>query len=157
MKQIPLTQGKFALVDDDVYEWASKYKWYTRRKKNTCYAERNTGTWPFRKIVRLHREIMNAEQGIQVDHINGNGLDCRRTNMRLASNAENQRNRGSQANNTSGYKGVVWDNAKRKWRARIRVDGTLVHLGYFSVPEDAARAYDVGARMYHGEFAKTNF
>lgn len=156
-KEIPLTQGKFALVDDDVYEWASEYKWYADGKAGRLYARRNEGTWPFQKAVRLHREILNAPEGIFIDHINGDGLDCRRINMRLASSAENQRNRSTPANNKSGYKGVSWYKPLSKWRAAIKAGDKTMHIGYFDDLEAAARAYDDAARKYHGEFARTNF
>lgn len=151
--KIPLTQGKFALVDDDVYEWASKHKWYAHRNGNKWYARRR-GKPPDMKTIRLHNEIMKAGS---VDHINGDGLDCRRENMRLATKSENSRNRGPNANNTCGYKGVYIDKGSGKWRARIRASDKRLHLGYFATPEAAARAYDEAARKHHGEFAKTNF
>lgn len=156
-KKIPLTQGRFAIVDDDVYEWASQYKWYVKRKRNAFYAARNTGIFPFQKTTYLHREIVNAPPEAQVDHANCDGLDCRRSNMRLATNAENNRNKITQSNNTSGYKGVSWHKGDRRWRSQIKVDGKAIFIGGYHTPEAAARAYDDAARLYHGEFAKTNF
>ncbi len=152
-KQIPLTQDKFTVVDDDVYQWASKHKWCAHRDRGVFYAIRKERG----NIVRLHREIMKASDGVHVDHISGDGLDNRRGNLRLCTHAENQRNRGSQSNNTSGFKGVSWNKSSGKWMAKIKVDGKAVHLGYFASKEDAARAYDTAATKYHGEFAKTNF
>ncbi len=156
-KQIPLTQGKYALVDDDVYEWASQYRWCASNKGNTSYAVRNVGNGLVIKRIHLHREIMNAPHGTLVDHINGDGLNCTRANMRLASRSENNRNSCKQINNTSGFKGVYWNKNKNKWHAQIRANNRRVHIGLFPDIEQAARAYDVAARKYHGEFAKTNF
>ena len=158
-KEIPLSQGLVALVDDVDYEWASKHKWHAHRKpkENTWYARRNTVTWPNRKTLYLHREIMNAPPGIQVDHIDGNGLDCRRANMRLATKADNGRNRGKQSDNTSGFKGVTWNKSARKWVAQIKVNSKNIHLGYHNTAEAAARTYDEAAWKYFGDFARTNF
>ncbi len=94
---------------------------------------------------------------MKVDHWDGDGLNCRRGNLRAATHAQNLYNRGPQQNNKSGYKGVSWSRNAKKWWAHIQVDKKVIHLGYFDVAEQAARAYDVGALKYHGSFAKTNF
>ncbi len=155
-KTIPLTQGRFAIVDDDVYEWASKHKWFTQRSGRRFYACRRVGKQNAQTQLFLHREILNAPKGIMVDHINGDGLDCTRGNMRLASNAENQHNTPKRVNNTSGYKGVSFHRPNGKWRASLQLHGKQIHVGYFSAIEDAVIAYDQAALRYHGEFATTN-
>lgn len=154
-KEIPLTQGQVALVDDADFEWLCQWKWRATRKPGeyTYYALR---TGPNRKALFLHHAIMKPPSGMQIDHINGNGLDCRRANMRLATNAENNRNRGAQANNALGIKGVSLHKARGKLRAQITVNGVNMHLGYFDSTEAAAQAYDEAARKYFGEFARTN-
>lgn len=105
---------------------------------------------------RLHRNIANAKKGDYVDHIDGNKLDNRKQNLRICTNAENCRNRGMQANNTSGYKGVSWSKVANKWTARIKADGSYKGLGYFDTDKKAAQAYNDAAIQYHGEFAKLN-
>lgn len=156
-KEIQLTQGKVTLVDDDVYEWASKFKWCVNRIGRNWYAIRNNarGTKPGSSL--LHREILNAPAEMGVDHINNDGLDNRRSNLRLASKIENARNMQVSSLNTSGFKGVVWNKQKNKWMARLSDKGKQIHLGFYVEIEDAARAYDEGARKYFGDFAKTNF
>jgi hypothetical protein len=154
MKEIPLTQGKVALVDDGDYGLVIQHKWYAAELKRHWYAVRSGQN---HRMIFLHREIMNASAGVQVDHINGNGLDCRRENLRLCTPAENNRNSSKPRSNTSGYKGVTWHKRGAKWQAAISWNRKSIHLGLFSDPETAARAYDEAARKYHGAFAKTNF
>lgn len=110
------------------------------------------------KIVnrKLHRMVMNAPYGVQVDHINGDTLDNRRCNLRLCSHAENQHNKNSQAG-TSKYKGVYLYKRDKKWRAMIAKNKKNIHLGYFNDEIQAAHAYDEAARQLFGEFARLNF
>jgi hypothetical protein len=159
MLEIPLTQGKVALIDDEDLALVSAHKWRAMRARNTWYAltrvpdpSKRDG----RRTVGMHRLIMDAPAGVEVDHENHNGLDNQRTNLRLAPDDGNRRNRRVNSNSTSGYKGVCWDKRDRKWRAQIQFDGKR-HSGYFDDPTDAALAYDVAARELHGEFASPNF
>lgn len=105
----------------------------------------------------MHKVIMKASREFQVDHINGNKLDNRKTNLRLCSAAQNSMNKSIASNNTSGYKGVTWRKSRSKWLASIRINTTLIHLGSFDYKEQAALAYDAAARKYFKQFAKLNF
>lgn len=159
-KRIPLTQGKFAIVDDDDYEWLMHYTWsfnVVRNRRTVGYARTTVKRADRHKTVMMHRLILEAPPGKQVDHINGNGLDNRRANLRLATASQQQQNRALGKNNTSGYKGVGWWPRQRRWHASIQYHGEIIHLGYFKSKEAAARAYDRAARKYFGEFAYTNF
>lgn len=157
MKEIPLTQGKVAIVDDDMYDYLSQWKWYARKDGKNWYAQRNDGIKPFRKLVLMHREITNAPNGMDVDHWNRNGLDNRRENLRVCTRTENSRNAGLRITNKSGYKGVCWNKQHRVYDAHIRVDGKFLYLGSFSDSREAARAYDAAAKKHYGEFAWLNF
>lgn len=156
MKEIQLTQGKVALVDDDVYEWAVKLKWQAHYEGNVWYATRSVKL-PRPALLRMHRMILSAPDGVPVDHINRNGLDNRRENLRLCTQSENMANRGPEKDNALGLKGVSWDKVNKKWRAQIRWHGKSKAIGRYNSPEEAARAYDAAARELHGEFAWTNY
>ncbi len=156
LREIPLSQGKVAIVDASDYADLSMHKWYFARG----YAIRNGSTSEGpnkRHWVRMHRVVVGAQDDEVVDHINGDKLDNRRVNLRRCSQAENARNVKKRPSNTSGYKGVVFFNHKQRWRAVIRINDRAVCLGFFDNAEDAAKAYDVGAVLYHGAFANLNF
>lgn len=162
MKEIPLTQGKVALVDDEDYELINQWKWYAHESGNTHYAKRNIWIGTSREhrrwqSVAMHRLILNAESAMCVDHIDGNGLNNTRANLRLATHQENLCNQRLYKNSPSGYKGVRFRKDANKWQARIRAEKKELHLGYFDTIEEAARAYDAAARKHFGEFANLNF
>ena len=154
--RIPMTQGLVALVDEADAQRVSLHSWYPLRSSRSKYRTIYARAWISGKTVLLHRLILN-EPDSRIDHINGDGLDCRRSNMRPATNSQNLRNRGPNRGNTSGYKGVCWQQAEQKFAARIWVDGKIIHLGYFTDPIDAAHVYDGAACRLHGEFAWLNF
>jgi hypothetical protein len=161
MKEIELTQGKVALVDDEDYEYLSQWNWYTRKTRHTCYAVRNYYADKDLRVQRpklMHRAIFEG-RGVElnmlgVDHINGNGLDNRWANLRPANDRDNARNRRRQAGCVS--KGVYLFEG-RCWRAQIHVVDKQIYLGYYHSREDAEAAYDAAATRYFGEFAKTNY
>ena len=154
-REIDLTQGKKAIVDDEDYEWLSQWKWYYA---HTGYAVRNSPRVLGKHyMIFMHREIMHTPQGMDTDHIDGNGLNNLRINLRVCSHSRNLQNKGVSINNVSGFKGVSWCQANKKWRARIKASGKEKYIGYFDVAESAALAYDKAARELHGEFAKLNF
>jgi hypothetical protein len=151
--KVPLTRGKVALIDAADAEAVLRYRWHARRAPRNYYARTKIGG----RQVELHRFLLGEDAGPRTDHRNRNGLDCRRQNLRPATEQQNQANRGPQRNNTSGFKGVGWHRPTRSWRAAIKVLGHDMTLGYFRDVESAAKAYDAAARKHFGEFAWTNF
>lgn len=157
MKEIPLTQGKIALVDDEDFECVSKLKWCAVRGKYTFYAVGGDCSSGSRRHIYLHRFILGlTDPKIETDHRDGNGLNCTRLNLRLCTPAENARNRSRQGNNTSGYKGVSWEKVREKWRAEIQANGKRFMIGRFENLMDAVFARDKAARKLHGVFAVLN-
>ena len=156
-KTIPLSQSKFALIDDEDYERVIAYNWYAHRRSASQKFDVmcNVGGRLNHKIIKLHRFITNAPQGMDVDHINGDPLDNRKTNLRVCTRSENLQNSAKHKDNMSGFKGV--SKHKNKWVAQIMNNGTKVKIGLFSTPEEAARAYDKKAIELFGEFANINF
>jgi hypothetical protein len=159
MITIPLTRGYVAVVDDEdahlaALKWSVTHK--TRGAPN-IYAHRYIQDCDGKEThERLHRVIMLAPDGVWVDHIDGDGLNCRRSNLRLVTAWQNAINRRPQAGSASGFKGASIDKGGR-WRAGIQVRGKRLGLGCFASPEEAARAYDAAAREHYGEFAWVNF
>lgn len=145
---IPLTQNKVAIVDESIFDWLNQWKWYAHRSGKIYYAMRRDNTT--RKCILLHREVISAPAGSMVDHINRDGLDCRLSNLRIASPRENCRNRSLSSRNTSGIKGVVYSRKMQCWKAAIVVGGRSIHLGYHKTKEDAAIARSNGELLYFG-------
>lgn len=157
MKEIPLTQDKVAIVDDGDFEWLNQWKWHAHRRHGIWYALRGIVVAKKPVAIRMHRMILDAPIGVQVDHINGDGLRNTRDNLRLVTDQQNRFNGRLYANNTSGYKGVSLFRPTGKWCAHIGFNGKRKNLGYFGTPEEAASAYDNAARKLFGEFARLNF
>lgn len=155
---IPLTgkhgKGKFAFVDAKDFERVSKYKWHV----NKGYAERSFYKNGKAVHEKLHRFIFEeVREGYVIDHINGNKLDNRRSNLRECTPTENKKNQQLSTVNKSGYKGVCYSKYHGKWNAYITNDKKRKHIGYYSSAEEAAKAYDYFAARLHGDFAQLNF
>jgi hypothetical protein len=155
--EIPLTRGFTTIVDDIDADFAD-YKWHIRSVKRGRYAARQIAKKPDRK-VDMHRAILSRILGRELakgeicDHIDGDTLNNRRSNLRVATNAENLRNQAIRRDNTSGYKGVSYSKTARKYRAQITINGTRVCLGYFTEPELAYEAYVAAAVRQYGAYA----
>lgn len=153
MKEIQLTQEKVALVDDDDYKWLSGWKWYAQCSRGErWYVVRNLN--PGR--ILMHRLILNPPLGYECDHIDGNGFNNQRGNLRVCTTAQNQYNQIPQNGVSSKYKGVSRHKPARKWRVKIRLNGKQIHLGVFHSEIDAAKAYNQAAIKYFGDFARLN-
>lgn len=153
MKTLPLSQGKEALVDDEDFEFLSRYKWCAARRRGTFYAERYIRITDTLKIlIPMHHAVAKPDKGEWVDHKDGDGLNNTRKNLRVATRAENKRNQRRYKNNTSGFKGVSRRGAR--WTARIQLDGKSTFLGVFETPREAHVAYCAAATQLHGEFAR---
>lgn len=153
MKKIPLTQGLFALVDDADYPELSKFNWYS----HCGYAARMLPTGGDPRQIRLfmHFQITGHSP---VDHIDGNKANNQRSNLRPATNGQNQRGfKRKRIGASSGYRGVGWHSRNKKWHSYIRVDGKQISLGYFVSEIDAARAYDIAALARDKNFYHLNF
>lgn len=155
--EVPLTQGMVALVDKQDYKEVMKYKWYVDKKRKVSYAS-HTFLDPLTKTqkkVTMHRFIMDTPKGMHTDHINGNGLDNRRSNLRICTASQNRHNVGVISTNTSGYKGVVYHpQTKLKWLAQICFNGKNIYLGVYPTKELAYEAYCKACIKYHGEFSR---
>ncbi len=161
MKQILLTQGQVAFVDDADYEELSKHKWFAEKHRSgNFYAVRG---FPLKngkqRLIRMHRQILRLEFGDkrQGDHINHNTLDNHQDNLRICTNQQNTTNKKIRLNTTSRFKGVYWNKLAKKWHAQIGIDGKRKHLGFWKLEELAALTYDFAAMKYHYEFAVFNF
>lgn len=153
---IPLTQGFEAVVDTADLHKVSGFSWSALRGRTKTYAKSilPANEMGVRCSVLMHRLLIDCPSHLFVDHIDGDSLNNRSANLRIATVSENCRNRGAQANNNSGFKGVGWHKRDKKWRARITVGGVVKQLGQFDCPQLAHAAYCAANQIYHGEFGR---
>ena len=153
MRKIELTQGQYAIVDDEDFDDINRYNWYF----HLGYAVRNVKISCKQKTQCMHRLITNCPADMDVDHANHDKLDNRKSNLRVCSTSENMQNQKVRTYaKTSIYKGVLFYKRDGKWKAQIGLDDKRKHLGYFTNEIDAAIAYNVAAMELHGEFALLN-
>jgi hypothetical protein len=165
VKKIKLTQGKYALVDNEDFEWLNQWKWCAHKNHNRWYVER--GGWKKKEkktiAILMHREILKLKPNDtrEGDHKNGNGLDNQRHNLRICTHADNQHNQIVKKHSSKFkgvyLKGIYLKNRTKKWGAQIRLNHNTIHLGYFYKEVKAAKVYDKVATELFGEFACLNF
>ena len=152
-RQIALTSGDFAFVDDDDYERASMHNWCMHKSVKYPYANINIGKGRSKRLF-LHRFIMNAEKGQIIDHVDGDVLNVKKKNLRFCTKGQNSQNRGLSAANTSGHKGVSWETSKQKWLVQIVINRKRVYCKRFDTFEEAVEAHEREIVKIHGEFAR---
>lgn len=157
---VTLTHGHQAVIDADDAAFVADRCWHAQASRNTVYAMCNAlraeGGIRGQKRVMMHRFLMNPDAEMQIDHINGDGLDNRRSNLRIATHAQNMQNRKLFTNSSTGFKGVSAYNPTGLWQAKIAINGRRIWLGVFATPEAAHDAYVRASASMHGEFSKTS-
>jgi hypothetical protein len=160
MKEISLTQNKFALVSNKDYKELSKYRWFALKHRSTFYAARHVKNNGIRTTLRMHRVILNLNinDKATTDHRDRNGLNNQRHNLRVVSNSLNSYNRKIQSNNTSGYRGVYWHKQQKQWVVYYTQNNKKLKFGgLYSTPKLAAYAYDKIIKKVRGKEAILNF
>ena len=152
---IPLTMGHHALIDVDSLPLISGFNWYAKKNKTVIYAARSQVLNGAKMQILMHREILKTPSNMHTDHIDGNGLNNTRSNLRHVSHDQNMQNRANLSSNKSGFKGVHWSSSINRWVAQIRYKGKRIYLGVFKSAEDASVAYAKASAKLHGEFGRT--
>jgi hypothetical protein len=147
---VPLTRGLVSIIDTEDVPLVQGFTW----RAASGYARSHEIVDQNIKTVSMHRLIINAPLGLEVDHINGDKLDNRKINLRLVTRQQNALNLSLAKNNKSGFKGVSWCNSSRKWKATIAYKRQRYHLGFFNTPEEAYATYCEASERLHGEFGR---
>lgn len=160
MRELQLTKGEVALVDDDDFYWLNQWRWHSIAIKGKSYVfrSRKNNHLGLSSRAYLHRIVMRTEDpNLVVDHIDGNPFNNQKCNLRVCTKLENGKNVTSHKGSSSKFLGVSWDKQRKKWSAQLTHKGKVVYSQRFESEEDAARAYDSKARVFHGTFANLNF
>lgn len=152
MKEIQLTQGKVALVDDEDYNFLCVYSWHAHKGRETYYATTNIN----KKTVKMHRLLLNAKDDDFIDHKDHNELNNQRNNIRICTRSQNKQNALKRKAGSSAYKEVNWHKHEKRWVAQVSVNKVRLHLGYYDSEDLAALMYNFGAIKYFGKFACLN-
>lgn len=153
MKKIKLTQNKYALVDDEDFDRLNQYRWQAELNGHVWYAKRRDNK--NNKNIKMHRVIMKTPDGVKTDHMDRNGLNNQKSNLRICTDSENAWNRKKRIDNISGFKGVSYHRKTNKWQARIMINGTDFYLGLFTTKLKAYEKYCKVSVKYHGKYSRT--
>jgi len=159
MREIKLTQDKVSIVDDEDFDKLNQFKWFAHWDRHNWYACRHTGRINGKDpITGMHRVIMNPQENMEVDHKDGDGLNNQKSNLRVCTHRQNNRNLKPRLDKISSkLKGVSWHKKNRKFTSTITSNQNTIHLGCFNSEQEAAIAYDKAAKQLHGDFARTNY
>jgi len=151
MRQIELTNGKMVLVDDEDYNYLVTFgNWRQSERYAACSKGKKT-------TILMHRLLMNPPQNMDIDHLDDNGLNNQKSNLRICTRSQNLQRNTKNGNTSSRFKGVCWDKKNKKWKVHIKTNGRQLHLGRFASEIEAAKRYDKAAHALYGEHADTNF
>jgi hypothetical protein len=154
MKEIRLSQGKIALVDDEDFDYINQWKWYARKGRKTFYAARKEKGTNARTTIHMHQVVSKVSNNVQIDHRDTNGLNNQKYNLRVVNHRQNQYNTDKPRHNTSGYKGISWDKFRNNYRVYLTVKGKFKNIGNTKSLQTATKMYNKAATQHYGEFAK---